>query len=68
MFLRFFVCAVARVPPVSLVCVGDSDTSVSPDVFSRDSLSKSVQCRLSQLETARQRKGIPCHERHSVPL
>ena len=29
---------------------------------------KSVQCRASQMETASQVKGIPCHERHSVPL
>ena len=42
---------------VSPVYVGDPDTSVSPEVLSRDSLSKSVQCRASQLS----------RERHSVP-
>ena len=38
---------------VSLVCVGDPDTSVFPEVLSRDSLSKSVRWRSESMENSR---------------
>ena len=46
----------------SLVLFGHSNTCVSPDVSSQDSLSKVSTVEASQLE------GIPCHERYSVLL
>ena len=47
---------------VSLVCVGDPDTSVFHEVLSQDSQSKVFNVETSQLE------GIPCHEWYSVLL
>ena len=47
---------------VTLVCVGDPDTSVFHEVLSQDSQSKVFNEGTSQLE------GIPCHEWYSVLL
>ena len=47
---------------MSLVCVGDTDTSVFHEVLSQDSLSKVFNVETSPLE------GIPCHEWYSVLL
>ena len=47
---------------VSLICVGDPDTSVFHEVLSQDSQSKVFNVETSQLE------GIPCHEWYSVLL
>ena len=44
---------------VSLVCVGDPDTSVFHEVLSEDSQSKVFNVETSQLE------GIQCHEWYS---
>ena len=55
--LCFCVCTRA-----SLVLFGLSNTRVSPDAFSQDSLSKVFNAETSQLE------GIPCHEWYSVFL
>ena len=41
---------------VSLVCVGDPDTSVFHEVLSHDSQPKVFNVETSQLE------GVPCHE------
>ena len=46
----------------SLVLFGLSNTRVSPDAFSQDSLSKVFNVETSQLE------GNPCHEWYSVLL
>ena len=56
----FCVSAVARALP--WCCFGLSNTRVSPDAFSRDSMSKVFKVETSQLE------GIPCHEWYSVLL
>ena len=45
-----------------MVLFGLSNTRVSPDAFSQDSLSNVFNVETSQLE------GIPCHERYSVLL
>ena len=47
---------------VSLVCVGDPDTSVFHEVLSQDTQSKVFNVETRQLE------GIPCHEWYSVLL
>ena len=58
--LAFCVSAVARA--LLLTLFGLSNTRVSPDALSQDSLSKAFNVETSQLE------GIPCHEWYSVLL